>query len=83
MKRKPWNTPVSQLLGPEDLQKHFFFRLKGTNKYYHHTGEHFEFRESLNGACIFDAESCEKLKYMLATEETELVKASDVLPIKS
>lgn len=83
MKRKPWNVPVSTLLEPKDLEQHFFFRLKGTNQFYHHTGEHFEFREGLNGACIFDEKSCEKLKYMLATDETELVKASDVLTSKS
>jgi hypothetical protein len=74
---------IAQILEPQDMEKHWFFRLKGTDKYYHHVNDHFEFKPGLNGACMFDEKSCENVKYMLATEETELVKASELLPVKS
>jgi hypothetical protein len=71
-----------------NLSEHWFVRLIGTGKYMHSLNKDcnkgslwvFAFKPYLNGATLFHASELQKTRFLLATGEVELIRASEVVP---
>jgi len=67
-----------------NLREYWFVRMISTGKYMHKGDGSIEvyfFRPFLNGAKLFHSTELDKARFLLATGEIELVRASEVVPI--
>ena len=80
MNKRTFKISTSKLLEQKDMEKLFVFQRKGTDLFLARVNNHhFEFKQGLNGAYLFNSRNMGRAKFLLAFGKSELLTVSEVL----